>query len=165
MISPSPAWSLPAGARFTYPMRIEFEFNAIVKQTWSGSIQIERSQGRTEARHRGDFGSKTVTFRPILMYDRFACDNGHRADMPGGPSRANSRPEQVQQTEQAAYSITSSASCMNASESARPSAFAVLRLTTSSYLVGSSTGRLAGFAPFKILTTYAAAWRNDSRRT
>jgi hypothetical protein len=41
----------------------------------------------------------------------------------------------------------------------RPRAFAVLRLITSSNLVGCSTGRSAGFAPFGILSTYVAARR------
>ena len=36
----------------------------------------------------------------------------------------------------------------------RPSALAVLRLITSSNLVGCCTGRSAGFAPFSILSTY-----------
>src|SRR5437016_960990 len=40
-----------------------------------------------------------------------------------------------------------------------PSALAVLRLTTSSNLVGCSTGRSAGLAPFKILSTKVAARR------
>src|SRR5262245_45217628 len=35
----------------------------------------------------------------------------------------------------------------------RPSALAVLRLITSSYFVGCSTGRSAGLAPFRILST------------
>jgi hypothetical protein len=35
----------------------------------------------------------------------------------------------------------------------RPSALAVFRLMTSSNLVGCSTGKSAGFAPFKILST------------
>jgi hypothetical protein len=44
----------------------------------------------------------------------------------------------------------------------RPSALAVLRLTTSSNFVGCSTGRSAGFAPRKILSTNSAARRNRS---
>ncbi len=36
----------------------------------------------------------------------------------------------------------------------RPSALAVLRLMTSSNFVGCSTGRSAGLAPFRILSTY-----------
>ena len=35
----------------------------------------------------------------------------------------------------------------------RPSAFAVLRLTASSYLVGACTGRSAGFSPFRMRST------------
>jgi hypothetical protein len=41
----------------------------------------------------------------------------------------------------------------------RPRALAVLTLITSSTLVGSSTGRSAGFAPLKILWAKLAAWR------
>ena len=37
-----------------------------------------------------------------------------------------------------------------------PSALAVLRLTTSSNLVGCSIGRSPGLAPFRILSTYPA---------
>src|SRR5207245_11453433 len=44
----------------------------------------------------------------------------------------------------------------------RPSAFAALRLTTSSNFVGCSMGRSPGFAPLIILSTYTAAWRNIS---
>src|SRR5262249_44813187 len=51
------------------------------------------------------------------------------------------------------HSITSSASASSLSGTLRPSALAVLRLITSSYLVGSSTGRSAGFAPSRIRPT------------
>jgi len=43
-----------------------------------------------------------------------------------------------------------------------PSALAVLRLITSSNLVGCSTGRSAGLAPLRILSTNVAARRNMS---
>src|SRR5262249_53228232 len=62
------------------------------------------------------------------------------------------------------HSITSSASRRNGSGIVRPSAFAVLRFTTSSNLVGCSTGRSAGRVPCKILCTYPAARRNRSGR-
>jgi hypothetical protein len=45
------------------------------------------------------------------------------------------------------YSITSSARASSIGGTSRPSAFAVLRLITSSYLVGAWTGRSAGFSP------------------
>src|SRR5258705_9514558 len=48
------------------------------------------------------------------------------------------------------YSITSSAVASSEGGMVRPSAFAVLRLTISSNLVGCSTGRSPGLAPFRI---------------
>jgi len=50
-------------------------------------------------------------------------------------------------------SMTSSARSRSASGTVRPRAFAVLRLTTSSNLVGRSTGRSAGLAPLRIFPT------------
>src|SRR6516164_8043973 len=51
------------------------------------------------------------------------------------------------------HSITSSASRRNGSGIVSPSAFAVLRLTVSSYLVGACTGRSAGFSPLRMRST------------
>src|SRR5262249_24612332 len=51
------------------------------------------------------------------------------------------------------HSITSSARWRKSRLIVSPSACAVLRLTTSSNLVGCSIGKSAGFAPFKILST------------
>src|SRR5262245_9017949 len=51
------------------------------------------------------------------------------------------------------YSITSSARASSEGGTVRPSAFAVLRLTTSSNLVGCSIGKLEGLAPFRIRST------------
>src|SRR6478752_5803209 len=58
------------------------------------------------------------------------------------------------------YSITSSARSKKDSGIVKPSAFAVLRLTTRSNLTGCSTGKSAGLVPCKILCTYPAARRN-----
>ncbi len=55
------------------------------------------------------------------------------------------------------HSIIWSARCSRDGGIVSPSALAVLRLITSSYLVGCSTGRSAGRAPLKILSTKAAA--------
>jgi hypothetical protein len=54
------------------------------------------------------------------------------------------------------YSITSSAAASRDCGTVRPSALAVLRLTTSSYLVGACTGRSAGISPLII----PAQWRS-----
>src|SRR6266436_833459 len=51
------------------------------------------------------------------------------------------------------HSITSSAPTSNLSDTVSPSVLAVLRLITSSNLIGSWTGRSAGFAPFRTLST------------
>src|SRR6266581_9674837 len=51
------------------------------------------------------------------------------------------------------YWITSSARSWNSRLIVSPSVCAVLRLTTSSNLLGCSIGRSAGFAPFRILST------------
>src|SRR5215813_13091409 len=62
--------------------------------------------------------------------------------------------------ELALHSITSSARASSVGGTCRPSAFAVFRLITSSYLVGACTGRSAGFSPLRIRSTYWAAERN-----
>jgi hypothetical protein len=55
--------------------------------------------------------------------------------------------------EATSYAITSSALTISDCGKVIPSTFAVLRLRTSLNLVGCSTGRSAGFAPFSILST------------
>ncbi len=52
-----------------------------------------------------------------------------------------------------AYWITSSACIRSVGGNVIPRAWAVLRLITSSNFVGCSTGRSAGLAPFRILST------------
>jgi hypothetical protein len=53
----------------------------------------------------------------------------------------------------AIHSITSSARASNVGGTVRPSALAVLRLITSTYLVGACTGRAPGFSPFRMRST------------
>src|SRR5262245_47274973 len=48
------------------------------------------------------------------------------------------------------YSMTASARARTAGGIVRPSSLAVLRLTTSSYLVGVCTGRSPGFSPLRM---------------
>src|SRR5262249_34468701 len=60
------------------------------------------------------------------------------------------------------YSITSSARASSVDGISRPRAFAVVMFMTRSNLVGCSTGRSAGFAPRRILSTKSAARRNKS---
>src|SRR5262249_12843413 len=58
------------------------------------------------------------------------------------------------------HSIPSSARSRNDSGIVRPNALAVVRLITSSNLVGCSTGMSPGFVPRRILSTNSAARRN-----
>jgi hypothetical protein len=51
------------------------------------------------------------------------------------------------------HSITSSARASKVGGTSRPSAFAVLRLMTNSYLVGACTGRSAAFSPLRMRST------------
>src|SRR5258708_36742992 len=78
-------------------------------------------------------------------------------DRPPTSGSGQTRTHAPQQT--GLHSITWSARARNAGGKVNPIAFAVLRLTTSSNVVGCSTGRAAGFAPFKILSTRSAARR------
>jgi hypothetical protein len=67
---------------------------------------------------------------------RFSPESGLKTDIAGCPVRAKKR-------HRLAYSITSSARVSSVAGTVRPSDLAVLRLITSSNLVGCSTGRLA----------------------
>jgi hypothetical protein len=60
------------------------------------------------------------------------------------------------------YSITSSAVASRVGGTVKPRALAVVRLMTSSKVVGSSTGMSPGFAPRRILSTISAARRKRS---
>src|SRR5262249_61553682 len=51
------------------------------------------------------------------------------------------------------HSITSSARASTVGGISRPSALAVLRLITNSYLVGACTGRSPGFSPLRMRST------------
>src|SRR5262249_46983311 len=62
------------------------------------------------------------------------------------------------------HSMTSSASASRLGGISRPSAFSVLRLITSSNLVGRSTGKSEGFSPLRIRPTYVPACRCASGR-
>src|SRR5262245_15417172 len=64
--------------------------------------------------------------------------------------RPAEQPNEVATTD---HSITSSARASSVGGTSRPSALAVLRLITNSYLVGACTGRSAGFSPLRMRST------------
>ena len=63
------------------------------------------------------------------------------------------------------YSITSSARTMSAGGTAMPSALAVFILIASSNLFACSIGSSRTLVPFRILTTYPAASRNNAEKS
>ena len=94
------------------------------------------------------FGSKADILTP---------KSGHVRCNLGCPLCANSK--LLHRSKQHLYSITSVARTTIESGSVNPIAFAVFRLRTRSNFVACSTGRSAGFAPLKILSTKYAARR------
>src|SRR5262249_41842042 len=83
-----------------------------------------------------------------------------RRERPGSRRAADERDELA-----ASHSITSVARNRMEVGTVRPIAFAVWRLTTRENLVGACTGRLAGFSPLRMRSTYDAAARNESARS
>ena len=106
--------------------------------------------------HRDGFHSKSIITRippascPVRVtadrHFRSAPKNRHRQAVPACPfcAKLGSR---------LSHSITSSAVANISGGMVQPMAFAVLRLMISSNLVTCSTGRSAGLAPFRILST------------
>src|SRR5262249_4479448 len=80
-----------------------------------------------------------------------------RRERPGGRRAAEQRDENA-----AFHSITWSAVICMISGTVRPSALAVLKLITSSYLVGDCTGKSAGLSPLRMRSTYEAERRTIS---
>src|SRR5262245_13301812 len=101
-----------------------------------------------------------IALRPAHQY----ADPAHAVALLR-PCRERPRGRGAEQRDELApfHSITSSASCWSCNGTSRPSAFAVLRLMTSSYLVGACTGRSAGFSPLRMRSTYDAPRRNKSK--
>ena len=95
-----------------------------------GPLRLARGRGKRRWRQA------IVRFPAILSV---------KADIPAATLRANSS--------KVPHSITSSARASTAAGNSNPIAFAVLRLTTSSYLVGACTGMSAGFSPLRMRST------------
>jgi hypothetical protein len=90
----------------------------------------------------------------LSTHFRYDLNFGHFAALRSLTSWANSR--HMRCSKIWSYSITLSARSRNDSGMVKPSVFAVLRLTTSSNLVGCSTGISAGFTPRSSLTNCRA---------
>src|SRR6516165_1669346 len=107
--------------------------------------------------------------KPLLYYNRVQagqqCEVSHavgpfrllraRCERPGR-RRAASQRDELAPLHLRGHSITSSARASKVGGSSKPKALAVFRLTTNSNLVPCCTGRSAGFAPLRILSTKLA---------
>src|SRR5262249_53735071 len=95
-------------------------------------------------------------------------EKAHPIDLRGRLRIGGERPreqaagQRAQEDPAGGHWISSSARASRDCGMVSPSAFAVFRLMTSSNLVGRSTGRSAGLAPLRILSTYVAARRKLS---
>src|SRR5262244_1352927 len=81
------------------------------------------------------------------------ADHRHRLLLCQKRTSRNNRAAQQHQLAAVYHSMTSVAQARIDGGTVRPSALAVLRLTTSSNRVGCWTGRSAGLAPVRILST------------
>src|SRR5262249_7507703 len=85
--------------------------------------------------------------RTHAQYPRWSLLRARR-ERPRGRRAAEQRDECA-----ALHSITSSARARSVGGTVRPSAFAVLRLSTKSYLIGACTGRAVGLSPLRMRST------------
>jgi hypothetical protein len=121
---------------------IKSEGTVTSKPEWAGSI--------AESFFPGPFDDPRLS----SGYAGFALSGIPNRDAPVSNDGTDAPPQR--------YSITSSARASTGAEISTPSAFAVLRLMNNSNLVGCSTGRSAGLAPLRILSTYLPLNRKES---
>src|SRR5262249_8677977 len=117
---------------------------------WHFGHFIAGPEGRSEPD-----GPARVTSR-MLDASRFSCEgqDRHRRLLRARRERPRRRCAADEGDELAApHSITSSARASSVGGTSRPSALAVLRLITNSYLVGACTGRSPGFSPLRMRST------------
>jgi hypothetical protein len=92
---------------------------------------------------------------PLLLFIARVPQNSHLWNSSRFLRARDKRPhcctaEQRDELAPSHYSITSSARASSVGGTSRPSALAVLRLMTSSNLVGCATGRSPGFSPLRM---------------
>src|SRR5215471_6761896 len=115
-------------------------------RTWRRSDRRVRIFNRPRPSRR--FGYLGVEYSPQVRRAR--------TSPPAGPERQREAEETYQSSDEELtppHSMMRSARARNDGGIVRPRALAVLRLIISSNFVGCSTGRSAGLAPFRILST------------
>src|SRR4029450_12925935 len=149
---------------------------SLLKREDSGSCQV----GHTGMKNTDQRNLRRGPWRGLLCIDlhgeRHKCDadsehdaepdqpHGHLGEDSWRESSRTPRRAPAQRRMSTRYWITWSARCSSDCGILKPRALAVLRLTTNSNLVGCSTGRSAGFAPFRILSTKTPRRAHLSRR-
>jgi hypothetical protein len=139
-----------------------FSFSFCDCPLWLAMSRLQSGSGRSGMGFNGHFAQ-----RQFLETD---VRDGSKADIALGPRHVRFTPESghsptrsgcllwaisglMHCSKQHLYSITSSARASSEGGTVRPSALAVLRLITSSNLVGACTGRAAGFSPLRMRST------------
>ena len=89
-----------------------------------------------------------LTLSNVLL--RFLSTHIHGTSVPVEEPSTASKAAVSNRSKAAPYSITSSARARSVAGTVRPSALAVLRLIAKINFVGWSTGKSAGFSPFKM---------------
>ena len=157
--------SRPAQAQ-PFPLRACGSWRWLV-QTGCQSERCDRRSNLVPLAHL-----RTPKRGPALPYHQPANSQACRCGALGRRARARYKrpecrcaPDQRYELAASDHSITSSARASTLAGTARPSAFAVLRLITVSYLVGTCTGMSAGVSPLRMRSTYSAARRCWSTRS
>src|SRR5262249_23479938 len=123
------------------PNTVHFNFVVIANDATLGRPTIHQIAARTSvvsSELRVEALMPFIVARPVVSLLRCSVHTKKQG------SRAAEKRDELA----ALHSITSSAINSRSRGTSRLSDLAVLRLMTSSYLVGCSTGRSAGFAPF-----------------
>src|SRR5262249_20919789 len=95
-----------------------------------------------------------ASFRVVLRLREQHADTAQPLGLLGMPAeRPRCHPAERGDELASSHSMTSSARARIDGGTVRPSAFAILRLTTSSKVVGCCTGRSAGLVPLRIRLT------------
>ena len=129
-----------AVAAFVVPHAIDpHEFESEIRAALIS--QLAHAPLKSEPNRRSWLGTKRVDTKHLLRLLR------------ARRQRPRSRTAEQRHELAPLHSITSSARASSVGGISMPSAFAALRLMTSSYFVGACTGRSAGFAPLRMRST------------
>jgi hypothetical protein len=130
------------------------DFEQRYESVWVTRPQWELADARRVGQHYPSAASG-ASIRPSARTSPNSRMSTSAKDDCGESNHAHQRPGLDEHRARAStrYWMTWSARCRSVSGIVKPSALAVLRLINSSNLVGCSTGRSLGFAPFKIRST------------